>query len=460
VAQPVVQGFPTADEFVAKIVREMRIRFYQPHSIKNYRNALRSFLNWYGGPPHRVTREDVREYLLYLVDAQLSSSTVSSHLSAIRTAFDKMCRRQVTLGLTTPRRPKKLPVVLSVEEVQRLLEATPSLRDKLLLGLMYATGMRVGEVVRLRWRDFDFERRLVNVWQGKGRSDRQVMLPRTLEPLLKRLSAQFTGDDYVFPAGKASRPDRLAGRRRCHPDVAGAATGNSRRRHLSPRTVERVMHRAVRIAGIRKHATPHSLRHSFACHTYEYTCDLRKIQKILGHVRLETTTIYVKVARPVDNEEVTSPLDVLCKKRAAGSASRPPAKPSVGRLRIHVQPEPSRAADALAPSPLPAQRSSGGEGRVRGGIFSPAARPHDRPGSRQAKVTLEIPTDTRPVYLTGIVAREIRRGWVNLEIPPWENWDEPLRRLSPPQRQRIEEPEFYELLQREIPRRLLRMPTS
>jgi len=224
---PVIQGRPTPDEFVEKIVREMRIRFYQPNTIKNYRNALRSFLNWYGGPPHRITREDVREYLLYLVDARLSSSTVSGHLFAIRVAFDKMCHRQITLGLTTPRRPKKLPVVLSVEEVQRLLEATPTLRDKLLLGLMYATGMRVGEVVRLRWRDFDFDRRLVNVWQGKGRSDRQVMLPKTFEPLLKRLSQQFTGDDYIFPSGKVDHRDRQVRTGHRRPRGISSGQGNA-----------------------------------------------------------------------------------------------------------------------------------------------------------------------------------------------------------------------------------------
>ena len=88
---PVVQGRPSAGEFLRKIVREMRIRFYQPSTVKNYRNALKSFLRWYGGPPHRVAREDVREFLLYLVDAGVGSSHVSSHLFAIRNAFDKMC---------------------------------------------------------------------------------------------------------------------------------------------------------------------------------------------------------------------------------------------------------------------------------------------------------------------------------------------------------------------------------
>jgi len=245
VSASVVQGRPDADEFVRLIVREMKIRFYQPKTVKAYRQGLVSLLRWFGAPPHWLTQEDVREYLLYLVDAGLSSSSVSNHLSAIRTAFDKMCLRQVTFGLVVPRKPKRLPVILSPDEVVALLEAAPSQRDKLLLGLMYATGMRVSEVVRVKWRDFDFDRRVINVWQGKGRSDRQVTLPACYTSLLTELAAGFAGDDFVFPSESGSRRDR----------------------HLSPRTVQRIMERAVRIAGIQKRATPHSLRHAFATHT-------------------------------------------------------------------------------------------------------------------------------------------------------------------------------------------------
>lgn len=198
--------------------------------------------------------------------------------------------------------------------------------------------------------------------------------------------------------------------------------GQARPRHLSPRTAERAMERAVRIAGITTKATPRTLRHSFACHTYEYTCDLRKIQRILGHVHLETTTIYVRVAKPTDGQAVTSPLDVMTRKQAARAQSARRCAPSVGRLRIHLKPEASA-----------------------------------RPNFRKAKVTLSIQTDAKPVYLTGIVANEIRHGWVNLEIPPLEQWEEPMRWLSRAQRERIEEPEFYELLQQEIPKRLLQL---
>jgi site-specific recombinase XerD len=389
---PVVQGCPTAGEFLKQIEREMRIRFYQPKTIRSYRSALRSFLRWFGSDPHKVTREDVREYLLYLVDAGAGSSHVSINLSAIRTAFDKMCFRQITLGLATPRRPKRLPVVLSVEEVKRVLQAAPRLRDKLLLGLMYATGMRVSEVVRLRFRDLDHDRRVINVWQGKGRSDRQVMLPKTFAPLLKHMVDASDGDEFLFPGRRAGR-------------------------HLSPRTAQRVMERATKIAQIKKRATPHSLRHSFAAHTFENGCDIRYIQKLLGHVHLETTTIYVRVARPADNQHVVSPLDVMQR-----SEPRPvAARQAVGRFQIHLQRQ-SPTADSL----------------------------------RTAKVTLSMMSDERTVYLTGTVAREVRPGWVTLQIPPLEKWESSLSWLTPAQRERIESPEFFAILQREIPDRLLR----
>jgi len=149
---------------------------------------------------------------------------------------------------------------------------------------MYATGMRVSEVVRLRYRDLDFDRQLIHVWQGKGRRDRQVMLPVTFASLLKSMAEGLAREAYLFPS-------------------------NCPGRHLASRTAQRAMQRAVLIAGIVKSATPHSLRHSFACHTYEDGCDIRTIQKLLGHVHLETTTIYVKVSQPAGKQGVSSPLD-------------------------------------------------------------------------------------------------------------------------------------------------------
>lgn len=374
-----------SDVFVRQIVREMKIRFYRSKTIKTYRNAISSFIRWYGSTPDGVTREDVRDYLEFMVDGGRESSWVSTQLAAIRTAFDKMCRCDVTLGLETPRRRSRLPVVLSAKEVIRLLEAAPSLRDKMLLGLMYATGMRVSEVVRVKWSDLDFDRMTIRIDQGKGRRDRMVMLPASFEGLLRSASGHMEKDGFVFPS--VMRSDR----------------------HLSPRTAQRVMRRAVAISGIQKKATCHSLRHAFATHLFENGADIRRIQKLLGHVRLETTTIYTKVAK-TESTNLASPLDVAVSKR------RTETPPSVGRLRIELD---------------------------RRNTSTPCA-----------DVRITIQTPNRPVILDGIVATSQRPGWVSIELPPLEAWADSLRLLSKAQRERIESASFYELLQKNIGLRL------
>ena len=231
--------------------------------------------------------------------------------------------------------------------------------------------------------------------------------------MLTELSEGFAADEFLFPSQKQTPSGN--GHRR--------AKGN---RHLSPRTAERIMARAVRIAGIRKNATPHSLRHSFATHSYENGCDIRRIQKLLGHTRLETTTIYVKVAKPTDDLAAPSPLDQLYHLPARPSAS-PRRRAHTGKLRIHFQQQESEA------------------------------------NCRAAKVTVSVDTirssdGQRPIYFTGIIAKEVRRGFVTLDIPPLERWSESLSWLSREQRERFEEPEFYELLQREISTRLCKLP--
>jgi site-specific recombinase XerD len=390
---------PTAADFIRVVVREMKIRFYSAKSVKTYRDDLARLLRWFGNPPHRLTREDVRCYLEFLVDAGASASQVGNHLSAIRAAFDKMCGYAVTLGLQSPRRGKHLPVVLSAEEIMRLLQAAPSLRDKLLLGLMYATGMRVSEVCRLKWKDLDFDRRVVNIWEGKGRTDRQVMLPVSFEPLLREVSKTFQPGDYVFPG---ERPGR----------------------HLSPRSASRAMERAVKIAGIGKRATCHSLRHSFASHLFEHGTDIRYIQKLLGHVRLETTTIYTKVA-VIRQQQIQSPLD---------------------KLTGNTQPCPSPQQIGLPRSPAP--------------VAQPVGRMQILVRRRQgeaavADVELSIFTDDRYIDLNGIVVREPRPGWTTIEIPPLEKWEKPMRWLLPEQRERIQSPDFFQLLQTHVTRKYL-----
>ncbi len=373
-------------DFIQRIDREFKIRFYQPKTRKSYGVVLRGFLSWLGGPPRAATRDSVRDWLELLVDGGATSSWVSVHLSCLRTVFDKMCGRQITLGLCTPRRSHRLPVVLSTDEVRRLLCAAPSLRDKLLLGLMYATGMRVSEVVRLRFVDLDFDRRCIRVVQGKGRKDRQVMLPQSFAPLLERLRRLHQAGDWLFPS-----------------------TENGRR-HCCPRTAQRAMVRAVRLGGIDKPATCHSLRHSFATHLLESGTDIRFIQNLLGHLRLETTTLYTKLAL-LRGERATSPLDLL-------HAPPPVAGPT------------------LVPAPV---------GHAPVGRLGIELRVGQDARGARGDVVLVVRGEP-DVRLGGIVIREPRPGFVALELPPQEDWAPALSFVDDVVRARFDEAGFYERL--------------
>ncbi len=401
----VISGKPSASEFAAAIKREMRIRFYQPNTVSNYTNAIKRFLNWFGRPPHSVTREYVREYLELMVDGGASSSHVGVALSAIRTAFDKMCLRRVTLGLSMPRKPKRLPVVLNITETRMVLEAARTLRDKLLLSVLYGTGMRVSEVSRMRWSDIDYERMTIRVWAGKGRKDRDVLLPECLVPLLRAAADVAGKDEFLFP----SEGQRRSGR------------------HLSPRTIERVMSRAVQLAGVTKAATPHSLRHSFATHLIENDTDVRYIQKMLGHANLETTTIYTKVSI-LTQVAIQSPLDRMnsCEGESPGRAAehsgalpeKRHAVDPVGSLRIEIVPLPS----------------DGGE--------------------KRAAASITVMNET-PVTLDGIRVRESRPGWVAVDLPTAGAWEQRLEWLSKAQRDRMDSPSFYEYLRNILGRKFL-----
>jgi integrase/recombinase XerD len=383
-----------AGAFMVAMDRELKIRFYQPKTRKAYRTVLSTFLRWFGGSPSLVTRENVREWLELLVDGGAESSWVSVHLSALRTMFDKMCCRDVTLGLMTPRRASRMPVVLSTDEVKRLLLAAPSLRDKLLLGLMYATGMRVSEVVRLRFVDVDFGRRCIAVRQGKGRKDREVMLPRSFESLLERLRQVHRPEDFLFPSTDGVD------------------------RYVSPRTVQRAVRRACQLAEIGKPATCHTLRHSFATHLLESGTDIRFIQKLLGHLRLETTTLYTRLA-VASGSRAASPLDML---------EGPPLSSMVS----------SSSSSSVSPAKVLAPPA------VRGRLGIHLAVARDERGER-GDVTLVVRGEPS-VRLTGVVVREPRAGFISLELPPLEEWAPSLSFCERDIQARFDEGDFYERL--------------
>ncbi|QEG24806.1 tyrosine-type recombinase/integrase [Mariniblastus fucicola] len=392
----ILRGRPTSDEFLASVKRELKIRKYASNSITNYVSALNGFLAWFGAAPNSVTSEDVRNYLEMLVDGGASSSHLAVNLSAIRTAFDKFCCRDVTLGLATPRQKKRQPVVLAAAEVTRIFNAAPTRMSKLAIGIMYAAGLRNSELCKLRVHDLDFDRQTIRVANGKGASDRLVMLPVSFTTALKAACVERQGDDYIFPS-----------------------LNHRENRHISPRTLQRWVITAADLAGVAKRVTPHSFRHAFATHLLENGTDIRFIQKLLGHQRLETTTIYTHVAK-LNTARVVSPLDQLQKSNAVDKSNNESSRDSrsVGRLQILMTPHGNgQSADVslLIPSPIPGEQ----------------------------------------VILDGILVRLDACKWVQLELPLAEDWIPLLSALPAIQRERILSPEFFENIRGHISSRFL-----
>lgn len=368
---PICDGLLYTEQFLNEVVKELKIRGYSPRSIKTYHSQLIAFFRWSAVLPNRVSRELVRNYLVFLAESGASRAKLSGALSAIRTAFDDFFCRAVTIGLATPKTRKRLPVTLDQSEVRRMIDACVSLRDKMLISLVYATGMRVSEVAKLKWADFDFARNVVLVRQGKGAKDRQLAMPESFRGLLETLSKHSSPEDFVFRS-EDSRDGR----------------------HLSARTIQRVVKRVAEIAGIRKNVTPHVLRHAYATHLFESGTDIRLIQKLLGHANLDTTCIYIKVARQAE-ESVASPLDQL-ETNEHGSTKR-------YQFEVHTKPEPEKG---------------------------------------QTRVTLSIEGPTGIVYFTGIIAMRPEKDVWALHIPMQEHWAEPMKQLGR-RSQWFEEAAFY-----------------
>ena len=204
-------------------------------------------------------------------------------ISALKCLFERALNRPSCVHIPRPRKERKLPNILSKEEVLKLLKAVCNPKHRAMLMLTYSAGLRVGEVVRLQVSDIDRHRRMIHVRQGKGRKDRYVMLSQAAEKAVDVYSQAFNPTKWLFP-------------------------GQRNGRHLTERTVEKVVHQACKRAGITKEAAVHTLRHSFATHLLENGTDLRYIQELLGHQSPKTTEIYTHVSKK-NIASIRSPLD-------------------------------------------------------------------------------------------------------------------------------------------------------
>jgi site-specific recombinase XerD len=269
-----------------RMTEDMTVRNFVEKTRNDYIRQVKTFTSFLGRSPDTATAEDLRRFQLHQTRTGIRPPSINGSVAALRFFFTvTLDRPEMARYLTFVREPRKLPAVLSPEEVARLLEAAPGPKYKAALSAAYAAGLRVSEVVALKVSDIDSERLLLRIEQGKGRKDRFAMLSPQLLELLRDWYRIARPAVWLFPGRDPMLP-------------------------LTTRQLARTVHAAASMAEIKKRVTPHTLRHSFATHLLEQKTDVRLIQVLLGHAKLETTVLYTQVATNVIRA-VMSPLDRL-----------------------------------------------------------------------------------------------------------------------------------------------------
>ena len=272
-----------------RMIEDMTIRKLAPKTQEGYIRTIKHFAAFLGRSPDTASLEEVRRFQLHLAENGAQAPILNHTVSALRFFFRVTLRRPDIIEHTTfIREPRKLPVVLSPEEVARLLNAAPGLKSKAALSVAYGAGLRACEVVSLKVSDIDSKRMLIRVEQGKGHKDRNVMLSPHLLELLRAWWKAARPRGWLFP-------------------------GQNRVNHLTMRQLNRACHAAAQMAKLNKRVSLHTLRHSFATHLLEQNTDIRVIQVLLGHAKLDTTALYARVATRTI-QRLRSPLEHIALK--------------------------------------------------------------------------------------------------------------------------------------------------
>jgi site-specific recombinase XerD len=295
-----------------RMIEDMAARKLNPHTQRSHISSCKRFAAWLKRSPDTATPDEVRRFQLHLIESGASICNRNRIMTGVRFLFRVTLRRHdLAAEVWHLKEPQKLPPVLSGEEVKRALTMATSLKARAMLTLAYGCGLRASEVVRLRAGDIDSEQMIIRIVQSKGRKDRHVMLPAEVLDLLRQWwKVRPSGHD----AGLALEQRWLFPGRN---DRAGLP--------VTTRQFGRLFKDAAKAAGLRKTLSLHTLRHSFATHLLERGTDIRLIQALLGHDKLETTARYTRVATGMISK-IASPLDLLSQSHKK-SRKKPPEKP-------------------------------------------------------------------------------------------------------------------------------------
>jgi integrase/recombinase XerD len=299
-----------------RMIEDMSSRKLGPHSQRSHISSCKRFTAFLGRSPETATYEDIRLFQLHLAETGMSICNRNRIMTGVRFLFRVTLRRlDLAAEIYHLHEPQKIPQVMSPDETRRLLAVANSLRTRVLLSLSYGCGLRAGEVVRLKVKHIDSAQKIIWIEQSKGRKDRNVMLsPETLDLLRQWWKKRPTRGDAETPLQERWLfPSRKSGKEASKP--------------MTTRQLSRLFHEAADAAGIRKNVTLHALRHSFATHLLERGTDIRIIQALLGHDKLDTTARYTRVATGMISN-ITSPLDLLLNPGKKPRRSRKEAPPA------------------------------------------------------------------------------------------------------------------------------------
>jgi len=266
---------------------DLKLKGYSPKTQAAYLGYMKKFVRYFGRSPAKMGEEEIREYLYHLVtERDLGDSSINSAYSALKFFYKTtLCRDWNVAKIPRRKTEKRLPVVLDGSEIKQLFAVTTNLKHRALLMTTYSAGLRVSETAHLKVCDVDSKRMQLRIAQGKGKKDRYALLSPVTLNLLRDYWRQYRPFSWLFPGRLPESP-------------------------ISTRSIQKVFKDAKRKAGIKKPATVHTLRHSFATHLLEAGTDIYRVQKLMGHTSPKTTTIYIHLRRQ-DLLKVISPLDSL-----------------------------------------------------------------------------------------------------------------------------------------------------
>ncbi len=325
-----------------RMIDEMQLRNFSPKTIGMYVDNVARFARYFNTSPDQLGSEQVRTYLLQLVQKkQRSWGTYKVALAALRYFYRWVIRGpEVVEDIRCPRPERRLPVVLSIDEVRRFFAAIPSFKHRMILMTAYAAGLRISEVVHLQVSDIDSQRMVIRVCQGKRKKDRYTILSPVLLQMLRHWWVAARPVSYLYPGRSLNSP-------------------------MSVSTVQAMCREAQEKAGLDKTVTPHTLRHSFATHLLEAGIDLRVIQELLGHASPKTTALYTHVSTKLI-AQTKSPLDRLNQADPAPQVLPAPtqqAAPPIAK-RTCVKPKRTRTGRSTSPTKAPkSRRDSAKKGR-------------------------------------------------------------------------------------------------